>query len=209
MKLELLVLFAAVTLPALSSALLFGVTLTNTAGATILALNPTAVAAVAALKVGAVGLAAAAAGLLAARNRPRPTAAPAPRPVKTKYRHHYRGRRESAGAKPVAITTDELYDRIFSDLAETKMVGCFQRLVCDIAARPAGFIDNVPILEGLAVVDQLELSPAGKAVSFQLLKAMKFGADIENVNQCEGLFNECKWTGRQMDSVIQDMRNRV
>lgn len=197
---ELLVLFAALTLPALSSALFFGVTLTNTAGATILALNPTAVAGLAAIGAAGAGLAVVAGGLLA------PKPAPAPTPTNGRYKKH-RGRRDQP-TEAVNIA-DQLYDKIFGDLAENKMVGCFQRLVCDIAARPAGFADNVPILEGLAVAKQLELSPTARTVSEQLLKAMQFGADLEDVGHCEGFFSECQWTGEQMDLVIKDMKNRV
>jgi len=213
MKLELLVLFAALTLPALSSALFFGVTLTNTAGATILALNPTAVAGLAAIGVAGAGLAAATAALLARPPPPPPAPAPAPRPTKGRYykkNKHYRGRRDSAAQTTVTLdTADQLYDKIFGDLAENKMVGCFQRLVCDIAARPAGFADNVPILEGLGLAEQLELNPTARTVSEQLLKAMQFGADLEDVGHCEGFFSECAWTGEEMDLVIKDMKNRV
>jgi len=211
--LELLVLFAAVTLPALSSAFFFGVALTNTAGATIAALNPTALGGLATIGVVGAGLAALTAAVLTRPSPPPPAPLPpAPAPTRKPYKkYHHRGRRDSPAqpALPVVNTADQLYDSIFADLAENDLVGCFQRLVCDIAARPAGFADNFPILEGLAVADQLELSPVGKTVSEQLLKAMQFGTDMEDVGHCEGFFSECKWTGEQMDLVIKDMKNRV
>jgi len=206
MKLGLSLVFVAIVLPALSSAFLFGVTLTNTAGATLLALNPTAVGTLA--TVGVAGAALAGLGALALARPPRRQTT---RVVKTstrrrpKYRH--RGRRDSAAA--TSVVDSEVYDAIFVDLAENKVDGCFQRLVCDIAASPAGFEKNLPILNGVQLAGELTLSPLGRDVADQLLKAMQFGSDLKSQADCEAVFNRCDWTGADMERVIEDMKNQV
>jgi len=209
---SLVVLAVAVSLPALSSGLLFGVTFTSTAGATLLALTPEAVFGVAAIGAAGAGLAALAGGLLA------PVLAPAPKgkgkgkgkaaTKKPVVKHYGRKKRQTGAAEPV-VSANALYEKIFADLAEQNMVGCFQRLVCDISARPDGFADDIPILQGLALSEQLELSPASRTVSHQLLKAMKFGEDLREIGQCEGFFSQCEWTGTQLDQIVRDMKNRV
>jgi len=203
MKLGLSVLLVAVVLPALSSAFFFGLTLTNTAGATLLALNPTALGTLATVGIAGAALAGLAGAALALP--PRPAPAPAPKPTRTYRKYHHRGRRDSA----TPVVDSQVYDAIFVDLAENKVDGCFQRLVCDIAASPVGFEHNLPILDGVRLAGEMDLSPVGSAVANGLLKALQFGSDLKNEAECEAVFNQCEWTGADMDRVIEDMRNQV
>jgi len=207
---SLVALAMAVSLPALSSGLFFGVTFTSTTGATLLALTPTAVAGVAAIGAAGAGLAALALpALLGGGPAPKGKGKGKAQMVKVqgKTKHRYRGRRQ-ANAEPV-VSANALYEKIFADLAEQNMVGCFQRLVCDISARPDGFAEDIPILQGLAFSEQLEMSNGARHVSRQLLKAMQFGAELKDISECEGFFSQCKWTGTQLDLIVQDMKSRV
>jgi len=203
---QVALLFAAIALPAISNAFFFGITVTSTTGATLLAANAAAVGTIA-----TVGIAGAALAGLAAAALSRPPPAPATttvvrQPTKTYKTYHHRGRR----AAPVIVevteqNTDAVYDMIFADLAKQKMVGCFQRLVCDIAASPNTFHQrNLPILEGVKLAEELELSPRGHAVSLQLREALESGSGHRNVEKCEVQY-KCQFNGAVMDQIIDDM----
>jgi len=204
MKTQMVLLFAAIALPAISNAFFFGITVTSAAGATLLSANAAALGTIA-----TVGIAGAALGGLAAAAL-RPPAAPAVttvsrQPTTTYRKYHHRGRRST----PIIVevteqNTGDVYDAVFADLAESGNVECFQRLVCDIAASPNTFQRNIPILEGVKIAEELELSPRGHAVSLQLRKALEFGSALKNVEKCDVVY-KCEWTGAQMDQLIEDM----
>merc|ERR1719187_692497 len=110
------------------------------------------------------------------------------------------GRRDTDASD---VGMNEILDAVFVDIAHKRIEGCFERLVCDIAARPNGFApQTVPIVTSVKLAESAELSPLAKAVSKRLLKAMHFGSDSKNVGHCEGLFNQCPWSGELMDLVI-------
>jgi len=106
---------------------------------------------------------------------------------------------------------NEIFDTIFVDIAKSNMEGCFQRLVCDISARPNAFEKNLPIVTGVELTESqsLNLSVKAHTVSHKLLEALKFGKATQDVNACEEVFNQCQWTGGQMDQVIAGLQKQV
>ena len=98
---------------------------------------------------------------------------------------------------------NEVMDTLLTDIAKNNMVGCFERLVCDISAAPASFGRNSPIVTGIQMSRGLDgLSPKAAKVSQRLVRAMEFGAELRDLTHCESVFNQCLWNGPQMDAVI-------
>ena len=100
-------------------------------------------------------------------------------------------------------------DTIFVDIHDSNMEGCFQRLVCDIAARPDDYQKNVPIVKGVQLIDADILSNKASSVSHKLMEALKFGQSNTDANVCETTFNKCHWSGPQMDKIISSFEKHV
>ena len=97
---------------------------------------------------------------------------------------------------------NEVLNLIFEDLEEEKIEGCFQRLVCDIAARPASFEKNLPIVDAVLISEQYNLTPKARVVSAKLLEAVRLGKGTGNTELCENVFSQCQFSGHKMDLVI-------
>ena len=104
---------------------------------------------------------------------------------------------------------NEVLNLIFEDLEEEKIEGCFQRLVCDIAARPNDYKKNAPIVDGLQMVQTRYLSNEASTASRKLLEAVQFGKSAVNVVACEVTYNKCYWSGPQMDSFISKFDDQI
>ena len=92
--------------------------------------------------------------------------------------------------------------QIFEAISKTDIVGCFQRLVCDISSRQKNFQEVFPIVEGIKLAQDYDLqSPTALKVSQQLMSAIAFGDQAKDVGKCEQKFNRCQWTGQQMTEV--------
>jgi len=138
--------------------------------------------------------------------------APAAPAYGSNYRRVSKYRQRRQAVQNMAFNNlNQIFDTIFVDIAKSQMEGCFQRLVCDISARPNSFEKNLPIVTGveLAESQSLNLSVKAHKVSHKLLEALKFGKATQDVNACEEVFNQCQWTGGQMDQVIAGLQEQV
>ena len=107
------------------------------------------------------------------------------------------------------VDVDGVFDTIFVDIHKSKMEGCFERLVCDIAARPGDYQRNIPIIMGVEMIETHSLTSEATLVSRRLLKALKYGQNTKDVRACEETFSKCNWTGQQMDQVISQFDKQV
>jgi len=212
------VLGLALALPAVSNAFLFGLTFTNAAGVATLVLNAQTVGLLSLGVLGAtLGLAAVGAISAAALAPPPPPVVvdpvdPAPVGGYGGYGHHGRRRRQALVTEKFAVNDlNQVFDAIFLDIAKNNMDGCFQRLVCDISARPAEFQKNLPIVAGVEMAKShtLLLSPKATSVSQKLLAALEFGKATQDVKACEQVYNQCEWSGEQMNEVISQLQKQV
>jgi len=121
-----------------------------------------------------------------------------------------RRRRRSIQEVENELILDEVFNTLLGNIYKGRIEGCFQRLVCDMAARPDDFPQNTPILQGVEMMETHKLnSTEATAVSRLLLEAAKFGRNTTDVNECEAAFNDCYWSGQQMDLVISKFDNQV
>ena len=107
------------------------------------------------------------------------------------------------------VDINGIFDTIFVDIGKSKMVGCFERLVCDIAARPEDYPENVPIVKGVQLIDAQYLTNEASLVSHKLQDALVFGQNITDVAMCEQTYSNCHWSGQQMDQVISMFDKQV
>jgi len=223
MKFALVLLCVAVALPAISQAFLFGITLTDAAGVALAAADPTQTGVI--VLLGVLGASLAFAGGALASQLLFPAAEEevveidsyGPYKRQGLQQRSNRRRRVKLGAqfrnrRDVSVTEIDIngiMDTIFVDIHKTNMEGCFQRLVCDIAARPAEYPKNVPIVNGVQLIDAEFLTNQASSVSRKLMEALKFGQATTDVNACEATFNKCDWSGPQMDKIISGMGKHV
>jgi len=199
MRLELALALVALALPAITDALLFGVTLTTAAGATILAANPVQTAGI--IGLGALGAALGAAGIAALQPKPSSTTVIVKRPG----RYRYRGRRQAV----FGGTTEELteaFNEIFSEIEKKVMDGCFQRLICDISARPDS--ESIQLISAVEIATVFNLKPKALAVAKKISAARKIGQTTRDVRACETAYNRCPWTGQRMQQAIQEFQTK-
>jgi len=203
-----LALLLALASPAPTTAFFFGLQLTNPAGGVIGATNPTQTGILAGL-----GLAAGTLGALgvanALNNRPATTTV-VRRPRykgRGRYRNYRRGKRQAEQDLEVTeeINVSEVMESTLSVIKNNGLEGCFQRLFCDISAKPSGFERDLPIVAGVRLAESLDLSPEASGVAQRLMDAFDVGSNLRNVDSCETRFNQCQWTGQQMDAEIERM----
>jgi len=241
MKLALVLLCCAVALPAVTHAFLFGVTITDAAGAVFAATNPAQTGII--VTIGILGASLAfAAGALASQLFLPPedeleyigyveaedshispyassdlltsssaSASPYSRRAGSYRTLLKRSRREEAkdAAGIAEVDVDGVFDTIFVDIHKSKMEGCFERLVCDIAARPGEYQRNIPIIMGVEMIETHSLTSEATLVSRRLVKALKYGQSTQDVRACEETYSKCHWTGQQMDQVISQFDKKV
>jgi len=220
MKFTIVLLCVAAALPAISQAFLFGVTLTDAAGVALAAATPAQTGVI--VTLGVLGAALAFAGGALASQLFFPAGAEEVEvesygPYKRQGGQQYRRRRVKLGAqfrnkRDISVTEIDIngiMDTIFVDIHDSNMEGCFQRLVCDIAARPDDYQKNVPIVNGVQLIDADFLSNKASSVSYKLMEALKFGQSTTDVNVCETTFNKCNLSGPQMDKIISSLEKHV
>jgi len=206
MKLILTLICAAVALPSIAQAFYFGITLTDAAtGATIQALDAFQTGTV--LSVGILG----AAFIFALGS------------LTSGYPGSYGGggygsqvilghgrRRRAAMQEEEQLDLDEVFNVLFEDIFKSQTEGCFQRLVCDMAAKPEDYKQNSPILMAVEMMEDHGLnSTVATTVSQLLLDAAKLGQDAKDGSMCEAIFNHCHWSGPQMDRIITIFDSKV
>merc|ERR1712142_521135 len=189
-------LLLALVSPAPTTAFFFGVQLTNPAGGVIGATNPTQTGILAGL-----GLAGATLGALGVANalNNRPATTTVVRRPRYKYRGRYRNYRRGKRQAPAAqqnldasaeVDVGEIVESTLNVIATNDLEGCFQRLFCDISAKPSGFERDLPIVSGVAQ---------------RLMEAFDMGSNLRSVDSCETKYQQCQWTGEQMDAEIERM----
>jgi len=111
---------------------------------------------------------------------------------------------EASGQVPV-VETDlgKLLSAQLIDIAANDLVPCFQRLVCDISARPDDFKKNVPIIDSVILSRAVQLDEGASHVSQDLMEALEFGRRTTDVKLCEQTYDQCQWTGDKMDAIIR------
>jgi len=209
MKSELALLFVALSLPAIANAFLFGVTLTNAAGAAIAAANPAQTAGI--IGLGALGAALGAAGLAALRPRqPTVTVIPGRTRGRSKGRR-YRGRRQAVFGGASSNEFDDLtetFNKIFLEIDENVMEGCFQKLICEISARPEDFGDgkSFQLLSAIEIATVFKLKPQALAVAKKISAARRLGEAARDVRACAVTYSQCPWTGPKMQQAVQEFQ---
>jgi len=254
MKVALILACFAVALPSIAESFLFGVTLTDAAGLTLAAANPTQTGIIITLGVIGASLAFAGGALISSLAFPpeaedyyvstdsatgyggksssgtyrrqsslrntlrrnsfrlaRKLSLPSyPLPPAVPIKLIRRGKREAEEEVIVEeVDINGIFDTIFVDIGKSKMVGCFERLVCDIAARPEDYPENVPIVKGVQLIDAQYLTNEASLVSHKLQDALVFGQNITDVAMCEQTYSNCHWSGQQMDQVISMFDKQV
>jgi len=189
MKFLPLLLFVAITMPALT--------------------HGQFLEAAALVGLGAVGAGLAVAGAAAIATAFRPRRVRYHHKPRYYHRHHY-GKRE-ANEEEEEGTVDELMNTILEDINDKHIEGCFQRLLCDITANPEGFKGNSAIKDAVTMSENLLLAPEAKMVSEKLLEAVKVGQKLSKagfgVKNCEAVFNQCPFSGEVMDEIITQYRS--
>jgi len=121
-----------------------------------------------------------------------------------------RGKRDAKQEEQkVELGIDEVFNKLFGNIHQGRIEGCFQRLVCDMAARPDDFPQNVPILQGVDMMENHALNTEAATVSKLLSEAVHFGRNATDVKECEVVYNDCYWSGQQMDKIISKFDNQV
>ena len=118
--------------------------------------------------------------------------------------------------KVVALTEEsdlvEILEAVFLDIERTGAVGCFQRLICDISASPQSFEKNVAIVDSLLLSENVDLSPKATNVRDNLYEAFLQGesesTDGGSIERCELVFNQCQWSGQEMDEAIKRLSSK-
>lgn len=201
-----MVALVALTLPALSTAII-GFTVTSAAGATIFSAT--------AAQLGLIGLGALGAklalitGAIVAQALPKPQAAKSFKPTHYTYptRYQNRGKREVSAAEE-ELKLNEVMDDLLVEIQVGKMEGCFERFFCDVAARPEEFPRNSFIVSGVELASEKTSKPQAKDVARKLLGATRYGKFLNQhtafdaTTFCEQVYNQCPWTGKQVDQVI-------
>jgi len=201
-------LLLALASPAPTTAFFFGLQLTNPAGGVIGATDPTQTGILAGLGLAAGTLGAL--GVANALNNRRPTTTVVRRPRykgRGRYRNYRRGKRQAEQDLEVTeeINVSEVMESTLSVIKNNGLEGCFQRLFCDISAKPSGFERDLPIVAGVRLAESLDLSPEASGVAQRLMDAFDVGSSLRTVDSCETRFNQCQWTGLQMDAEIERM----
>jgi len=127
------------------------------------------------------------------------------------YFFRKRGKRDAKQEEKTAeLDIDEVFDTLYGNIHKGKFEGCFQRLVCDMAARPEEFPENIPILEGVQLMETHTLKSAEAAGVLKLLsEAVQYGRNATQVTECEAAFNNCDWSGQIIDKVITKYDNQI
>lgn len=193
------------------AAFFFGVQVTNPAGGVIGATDPATTGLLAGLGLAAGTLGAL--GLGAALNNQRPSVQVVTRRPTQNYYHHnnryryYRrkGKRQAESENLEGTDTREVIEATLQLISRNNLEGCFQRLFCDIAAKPSGFERDLPIVAGVRLAKKLDLNPEVTDMSTRLLDAFNAGGDLKTVESCESKFDQCAWTGQEMDAEIERM----
>lgn len=209
-KSSVILFCAIVSLPAITHALLVGVSITNAAGAVIAAANP-------AQTLGIIGLGALGAGLGAAALsalKPRPPTVTVIRPSTSNtgggYKHyrHHRGRRQPQIFRPSGGTDAELTDtfnQIFLEIEAQSMDICFQRLICEIISGPkvnrTG--GSYQLIAAIEIAMAFRLEPKAMAVAQKIASAKGVGKSAGDVKICAAKYKQCIWTGAEMQQAIQ------
>jgi len=106
----------------------------------------------------------------------------------------------------------EILEAVFLDIERTGAVGCFQRLICDISASPQSFEKNVAIVDSLLLSENVDLSPKATNVRDNLYEAFLQGesesTDGGSIERCELVFNQCQWSGQEMDEAIKRLSSK-
>jgi len=211
------VALVALALPALSSAFLFGVTVTTAAGAAALTVTATQLGLIGLGVVGAkLGLVTGAllGAEIAAKKQAKKQAI-----NQAKGNYYYYKTYQTRGKREVSADVEEEYmlnqvmDDLLDEIRVGRMEGCFERLFCDITARPAEYSRNQALVDGVetaATSSTRYARPEAFAVSRKLLDAARYGQFLqENVSAgfdastfCEQVYSQCHWTGKQLDQVI-------
>jgi len=100
---------------------------------------------------------------------------------------------------------EELVEAFFEEVASAGLTGCFERLVCDIAASPQEFDEDAPILEAIKIGSDIVLDSSARTVVTSLEKALLIGQNAADLGTCEQAFDKCQYTGKQMKDQIHQV----
>lgn len=211
---SIVLLFCAiVSLPAITNAFLFGVSVTNAAGAVIAAANPAQTAGI--IGLGTLGAALGTAALAALQPRPPTVTVIRPSTTSTsskgKYYRRHRGKRQIIGSHLGGGTTGELsetFNRIFLEIEAQSMDICFQRLICEIIAGPEvnrkG--ESFQLINAIEIAMAFRLNAKARAVAQKIASAKGVGKRASSVEACRTTYSQCKWTGPEMQQAIQQFQ---
>jgi len=100
---------------------------------------------------------------------------------------------------------EELVEAFFEEVSSAGLTGCFERLVCDIAASPQQFQEDAPIIEAIKIGTATVADPSARSVVTSLEKALQIGQNAADLGTCEQTFKQCQYTGLQMKNQIHDV----
>jgi len=99
---------------------------------------------------------------------------------------------------------EETLEPIFVQIEEDGLTGCFQRLLCDIAADQDTFAEDEQLLAIEEVDVETVEDPTAKSVIKSLQEAEAIGLK-GSIETCEQTFNQCQLTGKQMKEQIHQV----
>jgi len=110
--------------------------------------------------------------------------------------------------------TEDLLHNIFDMLERLNYLGCFRRLVCDVATvSPAGeeSATTGSLLTTIRNTARMpELSSVVRRVAQDLDQAIQFGEENrDNRQECEVKYDQCQFSGQRMQQVTQVMRQQM
>ena len=100
----------------------------------------------------------------------------------------------------------ETFNTIFLEIDQQDFDGCFQRLICDIAAKQTLYENDFPVLTGIAIAKEFDLQPKAQSVMKKIMTALRFGKSVKKIKSCEASFHKCNWTGAQMENAVQNFQ---
>jgi len=116
-----------------------------------------------------------------------------------------------------AAQKEALLNNIFETIEKLNYMGCFRRLVCDVASSAAANANGNgaaqqtgSIVDSVEAAQQLELSDTASRVAEDLMEAIRYGEKSkEESGKCETKYDQCQFTSDRMQEVTLAMKTKM
>jgi len=114
-----------------------------------------------------------------------------------------------------AAQKEALLNSIFEAVDKLNYMGCFLRLVCDVASIKSSSTDDftvqssTSIVESVKAAQQLQLNEVARRVANDLMEAVRYGEEKGEVSKCESTYDQCQFTGQRMQEATQSIKTKM